>query len=531
MIAITCRLVLRNSSISIHKIERHFDVQQQFMNMDNDRSSNIKCDGGVVSSMDEMKPKDGGYEDCGGENKDCVVSEEEAKHAIVASANGVTVPGVVALRNDEVIDSVQDDLPPISSPTIAIDNEIVSPPGPDDTLPFADGQSKHQPVVVGSSGEPDLVHAQLVQESDTILEIDENQLFQQRLRQELTYPATTSSGTSAVPVGADVANVDSLSVEEQIRQRILNREAVSALHVRALDDDDENDKAGKNEEHQKKRKRKETLVIIGLLLTLFVAIGLGVGLGQRKKGQLIGGGTSSIDDNPGRTIGITRREYLLDLLLPVYEKEADGDGDFGSDPVNYFLMLIEDEQDSPHHMAFEWMTTIDEYCYDVEGDTYYNYDTNECDHGHFRDRPIGIGKEMFHQALIERYVVTLFYYSTNQHPNGGWYDGLNFLNTTTSVCEWHQDLTYFLPPATESQEIYNVIDGITTVDAINSTANITVDDEIAGGGNNDFDVDLLDTLTSGTWCQKQDTKGFVQMIVICEYSVRYCNAFVVLFGA
>ena len=490
--------------------------------MENDRSGNVKCDGGVVSSMDEMKPKDAdGYEDCGGENKNNVAPQESAQLESLASAKVATVPGVVAICNDEVIDSVQyvdkkkkDDLAPISSPTIAIDNEIVPPPGPDDPLLFAGGQSKHEPVV-GGSGEPDLVHAQLVQESDAVLEIDEDQLLQQRLQQELTHPSTTNSGSSAVPAGADAANVGFLSVEEQIRQRILNREAVTALHVQALDDDAKKN-AGRDEEHQKKRKRNETLVIIGLSIILFVAIGLGVGFSQRNKDELIGGDSSSIDDDSSSSTGITRRDYLMDLLVSMYENEADGGGGSGNDPVNYFLMLIEDDQDSPHRMAFEWMTITDEYCYDVDGDMYYNYDTDECDYGHFRDRPIGIGKEMFHQALIERYVVTLFYFSTNQHPNGGWYDGLNFLNTTTSVCEWHQDITYFLPPATESQEVYNPVDGVTIVDAINSTANITVDEEVASSGNNDLDVDLLNTLTSGIWCQKQDTKGFVQMIVICE---------------
>ena len=230
---------------------------------------------------------------------------------------------------------------------------------------------------------------------------------------------------STVVDGVEI--VDMEDMEAEFRSRIIAN-ATTALAVQVVVDDDNNNNDGNNndkngndrpmgerdsnnmESNTLSSKRNVTgiLLLICFVLILIVIIVIVVIIllrnsnNHRDKNNTIGDVGGSGNENkvgptspPASTIPLTDYEYLLDILSPISGREK----------------LI--DETTSQYRAMNWLLEDDPASYDMQT-------TNS-------------------RALVERYIIAHFYFSTSStHLKGGkaWKRNLNFLSEL-SICNWH----------------------------------------------------------------------------------------------
>lgn len=259
--------------------------------------------------------------------------------------------------------------------------------------------------------------------------------------------------------------------EERIRAQILNEEAIEPTNVKKMVDDGETNQKKKEQDRKLEKKRQIFGLIIAIIVLVLVVVAIVLGAGGSSNYSKVGDNNvdGTLSGNAGSS-ALPRREYLLNLLLPLYNDDdnvLDDNIDTNNETNSMFT------SGTPQHRAIEWMTTVDEYYYDPVNDR-YQYDVDD-----------GHDEASFDRMLIERYVVVVFYYSTNQDPDG-WYDIAGFLNSTSSICNWMQDPSIYAPQLVINAEA----DGNSSTNSTNAANVVAIDDY------------ALDEFTQGLVCDQ-----------------------------
>ena len=241
----------------------------------------------------------------------------------------------------------------------------------------------------------------------------------------MTTIAPTTTGSDD---GDDV--IDDPDLEARIRDQIL-QEGGEAQIIK-IEKHDNKGSSGAGGRSSSSKTKMITLILSLLFLLIVIIIGILVGnvlpsrLANKNKNNNADGGSYDAEK--------TRREELVDLLLPLYG-EKDYTNETGIDFFLSFLGDVDDGQDEvdnimddvvtnlPQYKAFQWMVNIDEF------DLKEVYENNSNALNPNNDYDLYLSK------LLERYVLAVLYYATD--GDNSWKDKTNFLTVTSSVCEWN----------------------------------------------------------------------------------------------
>ena len=256
------------------------------------------------------------------------------------------------------------------------------------------------------------------------LEVDEEE--QLVVAELVTSDGMTTIGPTTTTGSDDGDVIDDPDLEARIRDQIL-QEGGEAQIIK-IEKHDNKDSSGRRSSSTKTKMITLILSVLALVIIIIIGILVGNVLPSRlaNKNKTTGGGSNGAEK--------TRREELVDLLLPLYGENKDYNNDTGIDFFLSFLSDVDDSQEeeevdnimddvvtnTPQYNAFQWMVNIDKYDLQEQVDENNSNVLNPND---------------YVSKLLERYVLAVLYYATD--GDNSWKDRTNFLTETSSVCEWN----------------------------------------------------------------------------------------------
>ena len=229
----------------------------------------------------------------------------------------------------------------------------------------------------------------------------------------------------------------------RLRERIL-QDAVEAQVIK-IGDENNDDGHNSNGEHRykniktinnnntnSKMRTKTVLVVCFSILLLIVLCGVLFG-NHVVVLQSKGGGGSDADRTTTTTATVMFEEVVRGTLKHKYyhnDHKQDHPSDDSSSSSNPFQLMLNDPTSS-QYKAYQWMVNVDEFFFNgYEDDVVAVAPVLVSDPEEEEEEEV----DEISALLVERYVLGVLYYSTDGPSS--WNDQVNFLNTTSSVCEW-----------------------------------------------------------------------------------------------